>query len=213
MRGQKNNPKSGARRFSFFYGKLVIHPLFLLFGVWHAVTGELLVFFSLVLCAIAHELAHAAEAAKHGFASKTILLMPYGATIDIDLNGVHPKDELRISIAGPLCNLLIAVFFLALSIRLSLHGNGVLRYAVFGTLQPHSCPPFRRRQNALLRTLPALQRIPAPIKSAKASKNHHQNPIRNAVRHGDDSLYPQRNPSPTKSFTPLFYAVRSSGAL
>ena len=114
MRGQKNNPKSGARRFSFFYGKLVIHPLFLLFGVWHAVTGELLVFFSLVLCAIAHELAHAAEAAKHGFASKTILFMPYGATIDIDLNGVHPKDELRISIAGPLCNFLIAIFFLAL---------------------------------------------------------------------------------------------------
>ncbi len=114
MLGRKNNQKSGNRRFSFFYGKIVVHPLFLLFGLWHAATGELLLFFSLVVCAIAHEFAHAAEAAKHGFASKTILLMPYGATIDIDLNGVHPKDEIRVSLAGPLCNFGIAVFFLAL---------------------------------------------------------------------------------------------------
>lgn len=114
MLGRKNNPKSGNRRFSFFYGKIVVHPLFLLFGLWHAATGRLLLFLSLVVCAIAHEFAHAAEAAKHGFASKTVLLMPYGATIDIDLNGIHPKDELRVSIAGPLCNFAIAIFFLAL---------------------------------------------------------------------------------------------------
>ena len=114
MRGQKNNLKSGNRRFSLFYGKIIFHPLFLIFGLWNALTGNLLTFFSIVVCAILHELAHAAEAAKHGVASNEIILMPYGATIEIDLEGVSVKDEIRISLAGPLCNLLIAVFFLAL---------------------------------------------------------------------------------------------------
>ena len=114
MFGRKNNTKSGKRRFSLFYGRLTLHPLFLFFGLWHAATGRLLSFFSIVVCAILHELAHASEAAKHGFAAKEIVLMPYGATIDIDLEGVSAKDDIRIALAGPLCNLMIAAGFLAL---------------------------------------------------------------------------------------------------
>lgn len=106
--------ESGDRRFSLFYGKLTIHPLFLLFGVWYAVTGELLPFLSITACALLHELAHAAAAAKIGFASNEIILMPYGATLTADLDGANTKDEILIALAGPFCNLAVAILFLAL---------------------------------------------------------------------------------------------------
>ena len=113
MSGRKNKTKSGNRRFSLFYGRLRIHPLFLLLGLWSTLIGEFGVFFCSVLCAILHELAHAAQAAKLGYAAKQLLLMPYGAAIHMDIEDASAKDELSIAIAGPLCNLLIAALFLA----------------------------------------------------------------------------------------------------
>ncbi len=114
MLGRKNDTKSGKSRFSLFYGKIRIHPLFLLIGLWHTLTGELAVFISSVVCALLHELAHAAQAAKLGYGAKELTLMPYGATIDMDLEGASVKDECIIALAGPICNLVIAAFFLAL---------------------------------------------------------------------------------------------------
>lgn len=114
MLGRKNKMKSGDCRFSLFYGKLSIHPLFLLFGIWYSFTGELLYFLSVALCAILHELAHAAAAAKIGYAMEYVRLMPYGATVKVDMDGVSARDELRIALAGPIFNLALAAFFLAL---------------------------------------------------------------------------------------------------
>ena len=114
MSGRKNKTKSGNRRFSLFYGRLRIHPLFLLLGLWSTLVGEFGIFFCSVICAILHELAHAAQAAKLGYAAKQLLLMPYGAAIHMDIEDASAKDELSIAIAGPLCNLLIAALFLAL---------------------------------------------------------------------------------------------------
>ncbi len=114
MRGRKTKRESGDRRFSLFYGKLFIHPLFLLFGVWHAVTGELFIFLSVTACALLHELAHAAAAAKIGYATNEIVLMPYGATLTADLDGASAKDEILIALAGPFCNFAVATLFLAL---------------------------------------------------------------------------------------------------
>lgn len=106
--------KSGKRRFSLFDGKLTIHPLFLLFGVWYAISGELLPFLSVTICALLHELAHAAAAAKIGYAADEIILMPYGATLTADLDGASAKDEIIIALAGPASNFAVAVLFLAL---------------------------------------------------------------------------------------------------
>lgn len=114
MLGRKNKTESGARRFSLFYGKVRIHPLFFLAGVWYSFTGDFLSFVSVALCAVLHELAHAAAAAKIGYGMQSVCLMPYGAVVRVDLDGVSPKDEIKIAIAGPLFNLALAIGFLAL---------------------------------------------------------------------------------------------------
>ncbi len=114
LSGRKNKTKSGKRRFSLFYGRLRIHPLFLLLGLWSTLAGEFAVFFCSVVCAVLHELAHAAQAAKLGYAAKQLLLMPYGAAIHIEIEDASAKDELAVALAGPLFNLFIAALFLAM---------------------------------------------------------------------------------------------------
>lgn len=66
------------------------------------------------LVAIQHECAHAFAAAKLGYKLNRIVLMPFGAVIDGDLQGITFKDEIFVAICGPLCNLLTAGFFVAL---------------------------------------------------------------------------------------------------
>lgn len=66
------------------------------------------------LVALQHECAHAFAAAKLGYRLRQIVLMPYGAVIDGDLQGISLKDEIFVALCGPLCNLLTAVFFVAL---------------------------------------------------------------------------------------------------
>ena len=114
LSGRKNKTKSGSRRFSLFYGRLRIHPLFLLLGLWNTLVGNLGVFFCSVVCAVLHELAHAAQAAKLGYTAKQLLLMPYGAAIRMEIEDASAKDELSIALAGPLCNLCTAALFLSL---------------------------------------------------------------------------------------------------
>ena len=91
-----------------------LHPLFLAVGVWYAFTGELFLFLISTLVAVQHECAHAFAAAKLGYKLRTIVLMPFGAVIDGDIRGISFKDELYVAFCGPLCNLLTAVFFVAL---------------------------------------------------------------------------------------------------
>lgn len=66
------------------------------------------------LVAIQHECAHAFAAAKLGYKLNKIVLMPFGAVIDGDLQGITFKDEIFVAICGPLCNLVTAGFFVAL---------------------------------------------------------------------------------------------------
>ncbi|MBQ7879605.1 MAG: hypothetical protein IJ317_03040 [Clostridia bacterium] len=66
------------------------------------------------IVALQHEYAHAVAAAKRGYTLDKIVLMPYGAVIDGDVTDLSLKDELAVALAGPLCNLLTAAFFIAL---------------------------------------------------------------------------------------------------
>ena len=91
-----------------------MHPLFLLFGVWYACTGELFLFLLSALVAIQHECAHAFASARLGYKLNKIILMPFGAVIDGDLKGISLRDEIFVAACGPLCNLLTAGFFVAL---------------------------------------------------------------------------------------------------
>ena len=93
---------------------LKLHPLFLAVGVWYAFTGELFLFLMSTLIALQHECAHAFAAAKLGYKLNKIVLMPFGAVIDGDLKNISFRDEIFVALCGPLCNLLTAVFFVAL---------------------------------------------------------------------------------------------------
>lgn len=107
--GRKNRPfclKIGSMCFE-------LHPLFLLFGVWYAFKGELMLFVLSCLVALQHECAHAFAAAKLGYTLNKIVLMPFGAVIDGDLQHLAYKDELQVAVSGPLCNLITAAFFAA----------------------------------------------------------------------------------------------------
>ncbi len=91
-----------------------LHPLFLAVGIWYAFTGELFLFILSALVAVQHECAHAFAAAKLGYKLNAIVLMPFGAVIDGDLRGISLKDEVFVAVCGPLCNLVTAIFFVAL---------------------------------------------------------------------------------------------------
>jgi Zn-dependent protease len=64
--------------------------------------------------AIEHECAHAFAAAKLGYSLNKIVLMPFGAVIDLDLRNITLRDEFTVAICGPLCNLATAFFFAAI---------------------------------------------------------------------------------------------------
>ena len=110
----KKHKKSGVCRFSLFDGKLTLHPLFLLVGAIQCFTGELLSFLLVVVCALLHELAHAYAGARLGYQLNRIVLMPFGAMLDSDLDELSARDEISVALAGPISNLLCAALFLAL---------------------------------------------------------------------------------------------------
>ena len=66
------------------------------------------------LVAIQHECAHAFAAARLGYSLNKIVLMPFGALIDLDIRGISLKDEAFVAICGPICNLATAFFFAAI---------------------------------------------------------------------------------------------------
>ncbi len=94
--------------------RLKLHPLFLLVGGWYACTGNLFLFLMSTLVALQHECAHAFAAAKLGYKLNAVVLMPFGAVIDGDLRGISLKDEIFVALCGPLCNVVTALFFVAL---------------------------------------------------------------------------------------------------
>lgn len=112
MKGRGRRCKN--RRFRLFPLKLSLHPLFWLVGVWYCLTGRLFLFLMSCFVALQHECAHAFAAAKLGYKLNRIVLMPFGAVIDGDLRGISLKDEITVAVWGPLCNLLTALFFVAL---------------------------------------------------------------------------------------------------
>lgn len=94
--------------------KVKIHPLFLVFGVYYGVTGRISVFLIYTVVAVVHELGHSFLSASMGYRLNKITLMPFGAVVSGNIDGLKTKDELKIALAGPLCNLAIGLFFVAL---------------------------------------------------------------------------------------------------
>lgn len=93
---------------------LSVHPLFFLFGIYYALTGKIFIFLICTLVALLHEAGHSFVAEQKGYKLNKVTLMPFGAVISGNIQGLKAKDEIAISLGGPIVNLLIAVFFTAL---------------------------------------------------------------------------------------------------
>lgn len=93
--------------------KLFVHPLFYAFGFYYALTGRILTFIIYTMCAVIHEIGHSIVASNSGYRLDRITLMPFGAVVKGDIDGLKLKDEIKIALAGPILNLAIGLFFVA----------------------------------------------------------------------------------------------------
>ena len=92
---------------------LSVHPLFYVFGFYYALTGRIFVFVIYTVCAVLHELGHSFVATSAGYRLNKITLMPFGAVVSGNVEGLKFLDEIAIALAGPFLNLAIGVFFVA----------------------------------------------------------------------------------------------------
>lgn len=106
---KRRRRQDGQERFT-----VSVHPLFLLFGLWFAYKGELLLFLVYTVVAVIHEFGHAAYAARIGCRLTRLRLLPCGAVVAGDIEGIPLSDEIRLALAGPLVNAACAAGFVAL---------------------------------------------------------------------------------------------------
>ena len=93
--------------------KVIIHPLFFVFGLYFAFLGKVFSFIIFTLTAVIHELGHAFVADRLGYTLNRIVLMPYGALISGDVENLSYKDECLVALGGPMLNAIIGVVFVA----------------------------------------------------------------------------------------------------
>lgn len=93
---------------------LTVHPLFFAFGIYYAFTGKILVFIIYSLCALSHELGHSFASQRQGYRLGKIVLMPFGAVVTGNIDGLKYTDQVKIALAGPMLNLAVSFFFIAL---------------------------------------------------------------------------------------------------
>lgn len=63
----------------------------------------------LFVCVVLHELAHSLQAMALGIQVRDITLLPIGGISQLAASPKHPKDELRIAVAGPALSLALAI--------------------------------------------------------------------------------------------------------
>ena len=93
---------------------LTVHPLFFIFGFYYAFVGRFFEFAVYTITAVVHELGHSFAAAKSGCRLNKITLMPFGAVVKGDIDGLKLSDQTKIALAGPITNLAIGLSFVAL---------------------------------------------------------------------------------------------------
>ena len=90
--------------------KIAIHPLTIIFAILSIFCGMFWLFLSYFICIFIHEMCHMIVAKKLGYFCNKITLYPSGALLNGDTDEFTFKDEILISLAGPISNVAICIF-------------------------------------------------------------------------------------------------------
>lgn len=100
---------------NIFKGKKVpVHPSFLLLFLWFMVTGNFAAFFIFVGVVLTHEFGHYFVAKKLGYKLDSFFLAPYGVSLNYKEKTFENSDEIKIALAGPCVNLMLALLCVGL---------------------------------------------------------------------------------------------------
>lgn len=94
-------------------GKLKFHPLFVLYVFLCLYFGWCNDIFYYVVAVVLHEYGHYFETRKLGYSTRGILFSIYGASLNTN-NAYKIKDDIKISLAGPIVNAIIIVLCICL---------------------------------------------------------------------------------------------------
>lgn len=104
--------KSSIKLFNIFGISIRIHLTFLflplIFAHFYGLRGVFLVFF-VFCCVTFHELCHSLQARRFGVKVDQIILLPIGGVAAMKSIPEKPSEEFKISISGPLFNVILAV--------------------------------------------------------------------------------------------------------
>lgn len=89
--------------------KIAIHPLTIVFALISYALGMFGLFFVYFISIILHEFCHYYVAKKLGYFCNRIVIYPSGALLCGDTDEFAFKDEIIISLAGPLCNIILSI--------------------------------------------------------------------------------------------------------
>lgn len=94
--------------------KFKIHPLFVVFALLLLYFGQGVLFVNYLVVMIVHEYSHAYVARRLGYNLQNIKLIPFGICLNLNSTSLNPIDEIKIAIAGPLCNFVLGIFTVAI---------------------------------------------------------------------------------------------------
>lgn len=141
--------KGSIKLFSVKGIEINVHFTFLLILIWAAyywgvqagqgMTGALfgvVVTILLFACVTLHELAHSLIAMRYGVTVREITLLPIGGLAQMEEIPAKPAQELKVSLAGPLTNIAIAILLILICLPLGLRSTmGVAElFQVLGTV-------------------------------------------------------------------------------
>ena len=93
---------------------LRIHPATFVFFIFLILTGFGKILIPSLIAVMLHELGHAMLAKKLGYKLNKIYFLPYGASISFEDFAFQPADEIKIALAGPVTNLFLILFCVAI---------------------------------------------------------------------------------------------------
>lgn len=94
--------------------KLSFDPLIIIFAFVFAFLGQGILLANYFAVLFLHEYAHAYVAKNLGYEIKNMRVSPFGICLNMDKSVMLAKDEIKIALAGPVMNLILAVCCFAL---------------------------------------------------------------------------------------------------